>query len=70
MNASDGSSNLRVIARRAMKSHGLEPEFPPEVLKQLQSIKGPAHDTDGRSAICVDCSGARSTTTRRAILTS
>ena len=47
MNASDGSSNLRVIARRAMKSHGLEPEFPPEVLKQLQSIKGPAHDTDG-----------------------
>ena len=47
MNATDGSNSLRTIARRTMKARGLEPDFPPEVLKQLQTIKGPAHETDG-----------------------
>ena len=47
MNATDGSNSLRTIARRAMKARGLEPDFPPEALKQLQTIKGPAHETDG-----------------------
>jgi exoribonuclease II len=46
MNATDGSNSLRTIARRAMKARGLEPDFPKEALKQLQTIKGPAHATD------------------------
>jgi exoribonuclease II len=47
MNATDGSNSLHMIARRAMKARGLEPDFPAEALKQLQTIKGPAHETDG-----------------------
>jgi VacB/RNase II family 3'-5' exoribonuclease len=45
MNATDGSNNLRTIARGAMKARGLEPDFPPDALKQLQTIKEPAHET-------------------------
>ncbi len=47
MNATDGSNSLRTIARRVMKARGLEPDFPPEALKQLQTIQGPAHEADG-----------------------
>jgi exoribonuclease II len=47
MNATDVSNSLRTIARRAMQARGLAPDFPPEALKQLQTIKGPAHETGG-----------------------
>jgi exoribonuclease II len=47
MNATDGSNSLRTIARRAMQARGLEPDFPTDALKQLQTIKGPARETDG-----------------------
>ena len=36
---------LSAIARRAMKEHGLEPDFPPAALAQLRAIGGPAPAT-------------------------
>jgi exoribonuclease II len=46
MNATDGSNNLRTIARQAMKARGLEPDFPSAALEQLEHIPGPARETD------------------------
>jgi VacB/RNase II family 3'-5' exoribonuclease len=37
---------LDTIARRAMIQRGLEPEFPPQALTQLSSIRGPAEERD------------------------
>src|SRR5438093_603558 len=37
--------DLRAIARRAMVDRGLEPNFPPDALQQLNGIQGPAHAT-------------------------
>jgi exoribonuclease-2 len=38
--------DLAEMARQAMRQHGLDPELPPEVLRQLAEIPGPAEDTD------------------------
>ena len=35
-------NELSAIARRAMREHGLEPDFPPPALAQLRAIGGPA----------------------------
>ncbi|MGC8669018.1 MAG: RNB domain-containing ribonuclease [Chthonomonadales bacterium] len=39
--------NLHELARRVMLERGLEPEFPPEVLRQVASLSEPARDGDG-----------------------
>ena len=39
-----GASDLRVIAHRAMVERGLEPDFPPDALQQLNGIEGPARE--------------------------
>src|SRR5574340_23492 len=36
------AKTLKRIARRAMIERGLEPDFPPQALAELDSIKGPA----------------------------
>jgi len=38
-------NELTAIARRAMREHGLEPDFPPAALAQLRAIGGPAAAT-------------------------
>jgi VacB/RNase II family 3'-5' exoribonuclease len=38
--------DLRAIARKAMTDRGLEPDFPPSAIQQLNSIQGPARDAD------------------------
>src|ERR1700693_5438054 len=43
----DQVSLLANIARQAMVSRGLEPDFPPAVEKQLASINAPADEGDG-----------------------
>ncbi len=39
-------ADLAEIARRAMQEHGLDPEMPPEVLREVAAIPGPADDPD------------------------
>ncbi len=39
-------SDLVRIATEAMKERGLEPDFPPYALQQLEAIHGPGHDND------------------------
>ncbi len=39
-------SDLAVIARRAMQEKGLNPDFPPAALVQLDAIHEPAHEND------------------------
>jgi VacB/RNase II family 3'-5' exoribonuclease len=46
MNGDSGEIDLGAIARRAMLSRGLEPDFPAEALRQLNGIPGPARDAD------------------------
>lgn len=41
-------ADLATIATWAMFSRGLQPEFPPEVQQQLDSIQGPAQENDSR----------------------
>ena len=36
----------RAIAHKAMTDRGLEPDFPPDALQQLNGIQGPARETD------------------------
>src|ERR1700681_1216167 len=43
----DQASLLANIARQAMISRGLEPDFPPAVEKQLASLNSPADEQDG-----------------------
>jgi VacB/RNase II family 3'-5' exoribonuclease len=38
----DRTDELKDIARRAMRDHGLDPDFPPAALAQLRAIAGPA----------------------------
>lgn len=38
-------NDLRAIAHQAMTSRGLEPDFPPDALRQLNAIPGPARET-------------------------
>src|SRR5688572_9071909 len=37
-------ADLAEIARQAMRQYGLEPEMPPEVVRQVAEIPGPAED--------------------------
>jgi exoribonuclease-2 len=45
MNEKNEASDLRVIAHRAMVDRGLEPDFPPDAIQQLNGIEGPARET-------------------------
>jgi VacB/RNase II family 3'-5' exoribonuclease len=45
MNESQGSHDLRAIARKAMTDRGLEPDFPPDAIQQLNGIQGPARES-------------------------
>lgn len=38
---------LKEIARRAMRERGFEPDFPPDVIEELDRMKGPAAPDDG-----------------------
>jgi exoribonuclease-2 len=38
-------NDLPAIARQAMIDRGLEPDFPPEAIQQLTSIRGPAQES-------------------------
>ena len=46
MNEQSGQNDLRAIARKAMTDRGLEPDFPPDALRQLNGIPGPASERD------------------------
>jgi exoribonuclease II len=46
MNTPNGTTNLRAIAHQAMKDRGLEPDFPPDAIRQVNGIPGPARETD------------------------
>jgi VacB/RNase II family 3'-5' exoribonuclease len=46
MNEPKPLNDLRAIAHQAMVDRGLEPDFPPDALRQLNAIQGPAHATD------------------------
>jgi exoribonuclease-2 len=46
MKAQNGSNDLRVIAHKAMTDRGLEPDFPPDAIQQVNGINGAAHETD------------------------
>lgn len=39
-------NNLRTIAHKAMTDRGLEPDFPPDAIQQVNAIQGPARETD------------------------
>jgi exoribonuclease II len=39
-------TDLAEVARKAMRDHGLEPDMPPEVLRDLREITGPAANPD------------------------
>src|ERR1700682_4156519 len=41
-----GPNNLRAIAHKAMTDRGLEPDFPPDAIQQVNAIQGPARETD------------------------
>jgi exoribonuclease-2 len=44
MNEKNEASDLRAIAHRAMVDRGLEPDFPPDVIQQVNGIEGPARE--------------------------
>jgi exoribonuclease-2 len=46
MNPQHDPPSLREIAHRAMIERGLEPDFPPEALHQVNGIPGPARDSN------------------------
>ncbi len=46
MNELSGTTNLRAIAHKAMTDRGLEPDFPPDAIQQVNRIPGPARETD------------------------
>jgi exoribonuclease II len=46
MTQSNGATNLRAIAHRAMIDRGLEPDFPADAIHQLKGIPGPARETN------------------------
>jgi exoribonuclease II len=46
MKVPNGVNDLRAIAHKAMIARGLEPDFPPDAIRQLNGIQGPAHQTD------------------------
>src|SRR6202158_1420855 len=46
MKEQNGPHALRAIAHKAMTDRGLEPDFPPDAVQQLNDIQGPARETD------------------------
>src|ERR1051325_11317374 len=46
MKEQNNPNDLRAIAHKAMTDRGLEPDFPPDALQQLNGIQGPARETD------------------------
>jgi exoribonuclease-2 len=46
MKEHDSTHDLRAIARKAMTDRGLEPDFPQNAIRQLNSIQGPAREAD------------------------
>jgi exoribonuclease-2 len=46
MQEPNGPNNLRSIARQAMIDRGLEPDFPPDAIRQLNGLQAAAHETD------------------------
>jgi exoribonuclease-2 len=46
MKEQNGPTDLRAIAHQAMTDRGLEPDFPPDAIQQLNGIQGPARETD------------------------
>jgi VacB/RNase II family 3'-5' exoribonuclease len=46
MNERNGTTSLRAIAHKAMTDRGLEPDFPPDAIRQVNGIPGPARETD------------------------
>ena len=63
-------TDLAASARQAMLDHGLEPDIPPDALREVAEIAGQPRTTIRLSAICAICRGRRSTTTTRATSTS
>jgi exoribonuclease II len=45
MKEQNGLTDLRAIAHKAMTDRGLEPDFPPDAIQQLNGIPGPAHES-------------------------
>src|SRR5207247_2163504 len=43
------SGELRALARQAMIDRGLEPDFPPDALRELDRIEEPARAPDGEA---------------------
>jgi exoribonuclease-2 len=39
-------ADLAEIARQAMREHGLDPDMPPDVTRELAEIAGPTDDPD------------------------
>jgi exoribonuclease II len=46
MNETNDPNDLRAIAHQAMIDRGLEPDFPPDAIQQLNGIQGPAVRTE------------------------
>jgi len=46
MKEQSGPNDLRAIAHKAMTDRGLEPDFSPDAIQQLNGIRGPARETD------------------------
>src|SRR6202023_1290122 len=46
MKEQSGRNDLRAIAHKAMTNRGLEPDFPPDAIQQVNGIQGPARETD------------------------
>jgi len=45
MKEQNGPNDLRAIAHKAMTDRGLEPDFPPDAIQQLNAIQCPARET-------------------------
>src|SRR5438128_777476 len=45
MKEQNGPNDLRAIAHKAMTDRGLEPDFPPDAIQQVNGIQGPARET-------------------------
>jgi exoribonuclease-2 len=55
MKEKNGPHDLRAIAHRAMTDRGLEPDFPPAAIQQVNGIQGPARETEHSIRDLRDC---------------